>query len=208
MPTEERLAKMRGIAASRTRHYTFVLEDFNDPHNISAVMRTCECFGIQDVHVIEEVRKFRASYSILRGAGKWLTLHRWSTRGECLDYLRKEGYRIAVASSKGEKSFHQSDMTPKTAIYMGTEFFGPSGHILENSDLVFRIPQHGFTESLNVSVCAGMLVFHLDRHIEIHGRENFAISSAEQEKLVSIWVDSHGTGKLFPGDSEPEPEGA
>ncbi len=203
MPTEERLARMRAVAAARTRHYTFVLEDFNDPHNISAVMRTCECFGLQDVHVIEEVRKFRASPAILRGAGKWLTLHRWETRSACLEYLRKEGYRIAVASSKAEKSFHQCDMEPKTAIYMGTEFFGPSQHILTHSDLVFRIPQHGFTESLNVSVCAGMLVFHLDRHMEIMGRENFAMPTAQQEELVSTWVASHGTGELFPG-SEPE----
>lgn len=202
MPTEERLAKMRTVAASRTRHYTFVLEDFNDPHNISAVMRTCECFGIQDVHVIEEVRKFRASYSILRGAGQWLTLHRWSTRQECLEHLRKEGYRIAVASSKASTSFHQADMAPKTAIYMGTEFFGPSGHILENSDLVFRIPQHGFTESLNVSVCAGMLVFHLDQHMESNGRGNFVLSPSQQEDLVATWTASHGSGELFPGQGE------
>lgn len=204
MPTEERIDKMRQIAAARTRHYTFVLEDFNDPHNISAVMRTCECFGLQDVHVIEEARKFRASSAILRGAGKWLTLHRWATRQECLDYLRKEGYRIAVASSKAQTSFHQADMAPKTAIYMGTEFFGPSGHILENSDLVFRIPQHGFTESLNVSVCAGMLVFHLDQHMETNGRSNFTLPIPERDALVQTWVASHGSGELFPGAAPTE----
>ncbi len=204
MPTEERLDKMRAVLAARTRHYTFVLEDFNDPHNISAVMRSCECFGLQDVHVIEEVRKFRASKSILRGSGKWLTLHRWETRDACLEYLRKEGYRIAVASSKGEKSFHQCDMAPKTAIYMGTEFFGPSKHILQHSDLVFRIPQHGFTESLNVSVCAGMLIFHLDRYMEENGRANFAMSPAEQQEVMDAWIESHGTGELFPGSPEPQ----
>lgn len=190
-PTEERLRKMRQAARLRTRRYTFVLEDLNDPHNISAVLRTCECFGIQEVHVIEEIRPFRVSRPIVKGATQWIDIVRWTSRKDCLDHLRSRGFRIAVASSRAEKSFHNLDLDPPTAIYMGTEFQGPSEHIYGAADVIFKLPQHGFTESLNVSVCAGMIVAHLDRHMDDRGRENFTISPSEQEELVSRWCSDH-----------------
>jgi tRNA (guanosine-2'-O-)-methyltransferase len=182
---------MRQVAARRTRQYTFVLEDFNDPHNISAVLRTCECFGIQEVHVIEELRPFRISRPIVKGADQWLDIVRWTDRQECLEHLRGRGFRIAVASSKAETSFHASNLDAPLAIYLGTEFAGNSEHIYQRADLVFRLPQHGFTESLNVSVCAGMMVAHLDRHMDIAGRGKFVLSPAEVDALVDRWSAQH-----------------
>lgn len=190
-PTDERRGKMERVASLRTRHYTFVLEDLNDPHNISAVLRTCECFGIQEVHVIEEVRPFRVSRPIVKGATQWIDIVRWTSRRECLDHLRARGFRIAVASSKAEKSFHELDLEPSTAIYMGTEFAGPSEHIYGAADVVFKLPQHGFTESLNVSVCAGMIVAHLDRHMDERGRSNYVLSQVDQSELVGRWCQEH-----------------
>jgi len=182
---------MREVASRRTRLYTFVLEDFHDPHNISAVLRTCECFGIQEVHVIEELRPFRISRPIVKGADQWLDIVRWTDRRRCLEHLRGRGFRIAVASSKAERSFHASPLDPPLAIYLGTEFAGNSEHIQEAADLVFRLPQHGFTESLNVSVCAGMMVAHLDRHMDQLGREKFVLAPAEIEELVERWSTEH-----------------
>ena len=190
-PTEARLEKMRQIASRRTRKYTFVLEDFHDPHNISAVLRTCECFGIQEVHVIEELRPFRTSRPIVKGADQWLDIVRWERRQDCLEHLRGRGFRIAVASSKGERSFHESDLEPPLAIYLGTEFAGNSEHIYQRADLVFRLPQHGFTESLNVSVCAGMMVALLDRHMDQEGRDRFVLSPSEADQLVDRWSLAH-----------------
>lgn len=192
-PTDARIAKMRSIAKLRTRHYTFVLEDLNDPHNISAVLRTCECFGIQEVHVIEELRPFRVSRPIVKGADQWLDIVRWNSRQACLEHLRSRGFGIAVASSKAEKSFHACDLGQKLAIYMGTEFAGNSEHIYRNADMVFKLPQHGFTESLNVSVCAGMMIAHLDRHMDVAGREKFTMTEAEVDDLVGRWCVAHDT---------------
>ena len=185
---------MRRVAARRTRQYTFVLEDFHDPHNISAVLRTCECFGIQEVHVIEELRPFRISRPIVKGADQWLDIVRWTDRQECLEHLRGRGFRIAVASSKAERSFHASVLDGPLAIYLGTEFAGNSEHIYKRADLVFRLPQHGFTESLNVSVCAGMMIAHLDRHMDTVGREKFVLTPAEVDALVLRWSDEHDKG--------------
>ena len=182
---------MRQVASRRTRKYTFVLEDFHDPHNISAVLRTCECFGIQEVHVIEELRPFRISGAIVKGADQWLDIVRWTSRQECLEHLRARGFRIAVASSRAEKSFHACTLDPPMAIYLGTEFAGNSEHIYNHADLVFKLPQHGFTESLNVSVCAGMMVAHLDRHMDVQGRGNFVLTPQEQEELLASWSRQH-----------------
>lgn len=182
---------MRHVASGRTRKYTFVLEDFHDPHNISAVIRTCECFGIQEVHVIEELRPFRISGPIVKGADRWLDVVRWSSRHECLAHLRGRGFRVAVASSRAERSFHECDLTAPLAIYLGTEFAGNSEHIYGAADVVFRLPQHGFTESLNVSVCAGMMVALLDRHMDQCGRERFLMSPAEVDQLVERWSRDH-----------------
>jgi tRNA (guanosine-2'-O-)-methyltransferase len=182
---------MRKVVSARTRKYTFVLEDFHDPHNISAVLRTCECFGLQEVHVIEELRPFRVSDAIVKGADQWLDIVRWTSRQQCLEHLRSRGFRIAVASSRAEKSFHASPLEPPLAIYLGTEFAGNSEHIYNHADLVFKLPQHGFTESLNVSVCAGMMIAHLDRHMDQEGRENFVLTPKEQEQLLDSWSLRH-----------------
>lgn len=190
-PTETRLSKMRAVAKLRTRKYTFVLEDLNDPHNISAVLRTCECFGIQEVHVIEELRPFRVSRPIVKGADQWLDIVRWTSRQSCLDHLRSRGYTIALASSRAEKSFHSCDLDRPLAIYMGTEFAGNSDHAYQNADMIFKLPQHGFTESLNVSVCAGMMIAHLDRHMDVTGRGKFTLSDGEVDDLVARWSLDH-----------------
>jgi tRNA (guanosine-2'-O-)-methyltransferase len=105
--------------------------------------------------------------------------------------LRERGFRIAVASSRAEASFHEADLDIPTAIYLGTEYQGNSEHIYKHSDLVFRLPQHGFTESLNVSVCAGMMVSLLDRHMDVGGRSNYTLTAPEQEALVAKWSLQH-----------------
>jgi tRNA (guanosine-2'-O-)-methyltransferase len=190
-PTDARLTKMREIAKLRTRKYTFVLEDLNDPHNISAVLRSCECFGLQELHVIEELRPFRVSRPIVKGADQWIDIIRWTSRQACLDHLRERGFTIALASSRAEKSFHTCDLDRPLAIYMGTEFAGNSQHAYQNADMVFKLPQHGFTESLNVSVCAGMMIAHLDRHMDLAGREKFTLSDSEVDEVVARWSQAH-----------------
>lgn len=188
--TPERLEKLRRALADRTRHFTMVLEDLYDPHNISAVIRTCEVFGIQDVHVIEAINSYRINKSILKGSFKWLDVRRYRNRGLCMKRLREKGYRIAVASTNTDRSFHDLDLTVPTAFYLGTELAGNNPETLAKADVEFILPQYGLTESMNVSVAAGVLLARIDEWMRRNGgREKWALKGAERDRVERDWFE-------------------
>src|SRR3954467_15642300 len=119
--TQGRRELLQGIVSRRTRHFSLVLEDLKDPHNISAVIRTCEVFGFQDVHVINEVNPYRVARSVLKGSYKWLDIFLHARRQGCLEHLRGKGYQIAVASTSAETSLYDLDLSKPTAFYLGSE---------------------------------------------------------------------------------------
>lgn len=129
-----------------------VLEDLFDPHNISAVIRTAEVFGLEDVHVIEEVNPYKVNKSILKGSIKWMNIYLHKKRMACMEHLRKKGYRIAVASTNTNNSVLDLDLSQPTAFYLGSEFTGNHPDTLAAADCEFKLPQYGITESMNVSV--------------------------------------------------------
>ncbi len=192
--TPARRALLQRVVSQRTRHFTLVLEDLKDPHNISAVIRTCEVFGFQDVHVIQEVNPYRVSRSVLKGSYKWLDIFCHAKRQHCLERLRGRGYRIAVASTAAETSLYDLDLSAPTAFYLGSETLGNHPDTLAQSDLRFRIPQQGFTESLNVSVCAGVIMATLDRWLHQQGRERYALSEADQAALLRVFYERSALG--------------
>src|SRR5690606_6445657 len=125
--------------------------------NASACLRSCDCFGVQDVHVIENEHEFRVSRMISVGAAQWLSLHHHTTQAQntltCIARLREQGSRIvATASSDDATPLEDLDVTPPTALLFGTEKAGLSPEALEQADEVLCVPTYGFTESLNVSV--------------------------------------------------------
>ncbi len=187
--TDERRELLRRIVSQRLRHFTLVLEDLKDPHNISAVIRTCEVFGLQDVHVINEVNPYRVGKSVLKGSYKWLDIHCYARRLRCLDDLRNKGYRIAVASTAATEYLDEMDLSAPTAFYLGSESMGNHPETLARADVHFKIRQYGLTESMNVSVCAGVLVANLERWVKDHGREQYALSQADQNKLLSDFFE-------------------
>jgi len=180
--------------AKRTRHFTLVLEDLKDPHNISAVIRTCEVFGLQDVHVINEVNPYRVARSVLKGSYKWLDVFCHARRIGCLEHLRGRGYQVAVASTSAETSLYDLDLSRPTAFYLGSETMGNHPETLANADLRFRIPQQGLTESMNVSVCAGVIMATLDRFLRERGREHFVLPPEEKEKLLETFFERSAEG--------------
>lgn len=192
--TERRRTLLTEVAARRTRHFCMVLEDLFDPHNISAVIRTAEVFGLQDVHVIEEVNQYKVNKSILKGSFKWMTISLYARRRACLERLRNAGYKIAVASTNTENSVFDLDLSKPTAFYLGSEFHGNHPDTLAAADYEFKLPQYGITESMNVSVAGGVLMAYLDMFMQREGREKFALPKAEQTELLYTWLDRHVNG--------------
>ena len=121
--TEERRAKLDQTIDQRTRFFTMVLEDLKDPHNISAIIRTSEIFGLQDVHIIEEINSYNISKAILKGSFKWLSLYRYKKRSICMKYLKNKGYQVAVASTNTDKTIYDLNYSKPTAFYMGFRIF-------------------------------------------------------------------------------------
>ncbi|HLP40822.1 MAG TPA: RNA methyltransferase [Fibrobacteria bacterium] len=193
--TEHRRQLLQQVVDQRTRHFTLVLEDLKDPHNISAVIRTCEVFGFQDVHVIAEVNPYRVGPSVLKGSYKWLDLRVYSRRARCMQVLKDRGYKIAVAStSSASSTLDEIDFSAPTAFYMGSETMGNHPETLAAADIRFRIPQFGLTESMNVSVCAGVLMGTLNRWLKDHGREKYRLSEAERLALLATFYERSAVG--------------
>ena len=165
--TDVRLDLFRKNLEERTRYITVVLEDIYQPHNASAVLRSMDCFGVQDVHIIENFNEYRINPDVALGASKWLNLIRYhqsdSNTREAIQHLRNQGYRIVATTP------HQHDvMLPdfdlnsgKVALLFGTEMQGLSETALSMSDEFLRIPMFGFTESFNISVSAAIILYHL-----------------------------------------------
>ncbi len=164
--SEHRRSLLPEVLLNRTRHLTVVLEDLNKPHNASACLRTCDCFGLQDVHIVENQNQFHAHRDIARGAPQWLTLHRHRDLDEntrpCLQSLKDAGFQIVMTSPhEPDCELETYDISRPTAIVFGNEKFGASETVREMADHVMRIPMHGFAESFNISVALGVCLHHL-----------------------------------------------
>lgn len=192
--TERRVGLLRGILAQRSRHFAMVLEDFYDPHNISAVVRTSEVFGFQDVHVIEEVNPYQVNKSVMKGSVKWMSLFRYQQRQKCMDHLKSQGYRIAVASTNTDQTLDMIDLSTPTAFYLGTEGAGNHPETLAQADIEFKLPQYGITESMNVSVAAGVLMTNLELFLRREGREKYTLQGDESSQLLHKWYSRHLEG--------------
>jgi tRNA (guanosine-2'-O-)-methyltransferase len=160
--SHERKEKFKRILENRTRYLTIAAEDVFQMHNVSALIRSCEIFGLQDAHVVEGRYGRRLDKNISMGAQQWVDIHRYRTGSECIDGLRRKGYSI-IATTPHNDSCLLPDfkMVDRTALFFGTEKEGLSPEILEGADGYLKIPMVGFTDSLNVSVSAAILLQHL-----------------------------------------------
>tara|TARA_R100000935_G_C2829745_1_gene164350 strand:- start:484 stop:1143 length:660 start_codon:yes stop_codon:yes gene_type:complete len=157
--TERRIALFKEVLNKRTRHFTVVTEDVYQLHNTSAVMRTCDVFGIQDLYVVEELAGKRIDKEIAMGAQKWVSLQRRSSIQECIAEVKEKGYRvIATTPHHDAHNLHDFDVTQKAAFFFGKESDGLSDIVMEAADGYLKIPMYGFTESLNISVSAAIIL--------------------------------------------------
>lgn len=187
--------------AQRTRHITVALQDLFQEQNASAVIRTCEIFGIQDVYTIEERNDFKPINEIARGAQKWLDQYAFDDPEkdntlECIDHLRDKGYQIIATSPHKESCFLEDfDFSKKSAIFFGSEKPGLSQKVFDNADGFLKVPMYGFTESLNISVSCGIILHHLTRELR-KSDVDWQLSQEEQNELFVEWCRRH----LLKGD--------
>jgi tRNA (guanosine-2'-O-)-methyltransferase len=184
--------KFDAIIANRTRYLTVVLEDIYQPHNASAVLRSCDCFGIQDVHIIENENPYEVNPDVALGSSKWLDLIKYNTTKNntpaALAALKAKGYRIvATTPHKNDVELQNLDLAKgPVALLFGTELRGLSQESLDLADEYVKIPMHGFTESFNISVSAALCLFYLSdklRKSELAWR----LSEEEQVDVKTEW---------------------
>ncbi|MEY2703936.1 MAG: hypothetical protein RLY43_2575 [Bacteroidota bacterium] len=179
--TENRKDRFIQILENRTNHLTIAMEDVYQLHNTSAVMRSCEVFGIQQLHVIEERFGKRIDKEIALGAEKWVDINRHASVQDCIDNLKASGYQIIATTPHNDSCMlDEFDITKKSALFFGTEKLGLSKEVMEQADGFLKIPMVGFTESLNISVSAAIVIQDLTNRLRKSGI-NWKLT--EEEKL-------------------------
>tara|TARA_B110000503_G_scaffold137927_1_gene223043 strand:- start:1378 stop:2055 length:678 start_codon:yes stop_codon:yes gene_type:complete len=190
--TDNRKKLFKKVLEDRTRHFTVVLEDIFQPHNASAVVRTCDIFGVQDVHAIENKYTNKVSRHVAKGSQKWITSKRYKSDGDntqiCLDALREEGYQIIATTPHNDSCLLQDfDLTKKSAFVFGVEAEGISDYVKENADGFLKIPMVGFTESLNISVAAAIILQDVTTKLRMSDVD-WQLTKEEKEILYFNWV--------------------
>ena len=186
--TPERWQRMEEVLAWRTRYVVMVLEDVYQPHNASAVLRSCEIFGVQDVHVIEKENVFRPNRDIALGAAQWLTLHRHRRTRQCLEALKEQGYQVAALTLRDDSvGINELSLERPVALCLGTEEEGLSREAHDLADTFVQLPMYGFTQSFNVSVTAALSLYTVARRLH---KANVAWRLPDEEKrdLLLQWL--------------------
>lgn len=190
--TPNKLSLFERIAAERTRHVTVVLEDIYQPHNASAVVRTCDLLGVQDIHIIENRNKYTLNPDVTLGSSKWTDMHRYRGHADnslaCMERLRAAGYAIVATTP------HNDNATPATielerplAFCFGTELTGLSDVVMRHADIHMRIPMYGFTESYNISVSAAITLYTVMERLRA-GTLPWRLSPADRDHLKLSWA--------------------
>jgi len=190
--TEDKKEKFERIIKERTRHLTVVLEDIYQSHNVSAVLRTCDCYGIQDVHIIENQNKYNLCKEVELGSSKWLNLNRYNKNPnntlDAFSRLREQGYRIVATSPhKNDQVLDELLVDKKIALVFGNELSGLSRLAMENADEFVKIPLHGFTESFNISVSAAIFITKLIDNIRKSG-VSWELTEPEKLEVLLNWT--------------------
>ncbi|MCG8378232.1 MAG: RNA methyltransferase [Proteobacteria bacterium] len=198
---DDRVDLLRQVLNERTRYLTVVLDDIYQPQNTSAILRSCECLGIQDLHVIEDKNDYKVNKMVVKGASKWVRLYRYKQqkgRKDCLDNIKNNGYKVvAMTLSRDSIPLEGLPVTDKLALCFGSEEAGLNKLIEANADYKVQIPITGFTQSYNVSVSAGISLYYLINKIK-DLQQDWQLSKKEKETLLIDWLSkSTPTGKVL-----------
>ena len=192
--TPNRLALFNTVLKQRTHYITVVLEDIFQPQNASAVLRTCDCFGIHDVHIIENRNNFEVDREVAMGASKWLSLKKYNQLEqntlETIRGLKAENYRIVATTPHiNDQELQDFDLTKgKTALVFGSELPGVSEIIKNEADEFLKIPMYGFTESFNISVSAAIILHHLTLKMKQDPSIKWQLNDEEKDEIMLEWM--------------------
>jgi tRNA (guanosine-2'-O-)-methyltransferase len=181
----ERRERIDRVVAERTRTLTVVMEAFCDPQNVNAVLRTCEAFGVQEVHVVDGPQKaYERNKKISQNADKWLDVVRWRTSAECLDALHARGFACyATHLGEGSGALGELSFAGKVALVFGNESRGVSDEAVRLADATFTIPMRGFVQSFNVSVAVAITLAKAVERREVERGRHGDLSEAEAAQL-------------------------
>lgn len=161
MVSDERAARIDAVLDARLTSVSVALEDLYDPHNGAATLRTCEAFGLQDLHAIEVDHRFSANKGITKGCDRWLDLHRWPDPVSCVTSLRDRGFRVLATAPDAPVDIDDVDVSTPLAILFGNEHHGVTDRAVAACDGAIAIRMHGFTESFNLSVSVALVISRL-----------------------------------------------
>lgn len=179
--TECRKVRFDTVLSQRTKHFTVATEDVYQLHNTSAVIRSCDVFGVQEVNIIEEHNSKRIDKEIAMGAQKWVDVNRYNSVKDCLKDLKEKGYQIvATTPHKNDCLLHNFDITKKSCFFFGKENIGLTQEVIDSADSFLKIPMVGFTESLNISVSAAIILQDVTTKLK---RTNINWQLTENEQL-------------------------
>jgi tRNA (guanosine-2'-O-)-methyltransferase len=185
--------------ANRTKHFTVAVENIFQSHNASAVMRSCDCFGVQDLHVIANHNQYELSKDVAMGAEKWVDMHSYykkeNNTQDCIDELKSQGFQIvATTPHTNDVLLPDFEVTKKSAFFFGTEISGLSDIVLDQADAFVRIPMYGFTESYNISVSAALVLHDVVNRLK-KSEVDWALSEEElMDKRIDWAVKSLKSG--------------
>ena len=190
--SEARRKKFDHVLEFRTRHITIALEDIYQPHNASAVLRSCDCFGIQDVHIIENRNEYTVNPDVALGSFKWLNLIKYNSTENnalsCIKSLKKKRYKI-IATTPHTNDCNISDLNidEPVCLFFGTELKGISDDVKQHADGFVKIPMFGFTESFNISVSAALCIHALMSKLH-RSKTNWKLSDSEKQEIILNWL--------------------
>ena len=189
--TEERKEKMARIIPERSNYLCVAIENVYQPHNASAVIRSAECLGIQNIHIIENSNKYKINPDVVLGSNKWLNISNYkeeeNNTESCIKKLKADGYRIVATSPhKDDFLLDELPIDNKIALFFGTEKEGLSDIALDLADQYVRIPMVGFTESFNISVSAAISMYQLMNRIK-KSDSKWQLTDSEQIDLKLEW---------------------
>lgn len=186
--TENRRQRFDEVLKQRTKHFTVATEDVYQLHNTSAVIRSCDVFGIQEVNIVEEQNTKRIDREIAMGAQKWVDLNRYHTVKECIIDLKQKGYQIvATTPHSNDCDLNDFDVTKKSCFFFGRETEGLSEDVMNAADCFLKIPMAGFTESLNISVSAAIILQHVTSKLKQTGL-TWQLSETEILEKKLDWI--------------------
>lgn len=190
--SENKMNLFEKVIADRTKHVTVALENIFQPQNASAVLRTSDVFGIQDVHVIENDNEYNINPRVVHGASKWINLHKYNEKEnntlDCINKLKADGYKVYGTTPHTDDCLIQDiPLDEKVALMFGTELTGLSDIAMENVDGFVKIPMYGFTESLNISVSASICLYELSKRLK-NSDIDWQLSEDDKLDQLIVWA--------------------